>query len=212
MSEISIETRQTYDLISETYARVNATPDERIRADAAGLAADLGPGCLVADVGCGPGREVELLRAHGVRVVGFDLSLGQLRAGGVAGVAQADMRRLPVRSGSLDGVWCQAALLHIPRAEVPAVLAEFARIVRIGGALHLNVSEGDGEGWEMAANYGSDRRRWFTLHRLPDLTRLLAEAGFVVRRSGRNRARRDWLRVYAHRADTRTPVADSALG
>ncbi len=29
-------------------------------------------------------------------------------------LVQADIRRLPVRSGSLDGIWCCAALLHVP--------------------------------------------------------------------------------------------------
>lgn len=74
-------------------------------------------------------------------------------------------------------------------------LAEFARAARRGGILSMSVAEGDGEGFEVAANYGSDRKRWFTRHREPELTALLAAAGFSVRQVRRHRAYRDWLSV-----------------
>ena len=161
------ETQGTYDLITAEYARQNAAvwPDLADHANA--LTASLRPGGVVADVGCGPGRDITLLRARGLRVIGIDLSLGQLRRSRLTGVVQADMRQLPLRGGSVDAIWCHAALLHIPRTTVPAVLAEFARAARPGGELFLAVAEGDGEGFEVASNYGSDRRRWFTLHRDP---------------------------------------------
>ncbi|MGK5741537.1 class I SAM-dependent methyltransferase [Micromonospora sp. URMC 103] len=202
MSEPITETQRTYDAISTTYARVNSTIDPRLLEDIALLTARLPSGGMVADVGCGPGREVKLLRERGLRVIGFDLSLGQLRTGGMPGVAQADMRQLPLRSGAVDAVWCQAALLHIPRKAVPAVLGEFARTIRPGGQLYLNVTEGDGEGWETASNYGSNRRRWFTFHRLPDLTALLVTAGFKVHHTSQTRSSRTWLALHAHRLDT----------
>ena len=101
-------------------------------------------------MGCGPGRDTQLLRAAGLRVAGFDLSAAQLRAGGLEGVAQADMRALPLADSTVDGVWCQAALLHLPRELAPAALAEFARVTRTGGALLLTVAEGDFEGYQSA--------------------------------------------------------------
>lgn len=139
------ETRATYDLIAAEYAGRNATVDPQALDDAAVLTSRLSPGCVVADVGCGPGRELALLRAHGFRVIGLDLSFGQLLAGDMACVAQADMRRLPLRTASVDAVWCRAALLHVPREHVVAVLVEFARAIRVGGELCLAVAEGDGE-------------------------------------------------------------------
>jgi SAM-dependent methyltransferase len=168
------ETRETYDLIVAEYARRNATLDPQGRDDAAALAARLSPGSLVLDVGCGPAREMTVLRKLGLRVTGVDVSMGQLRAAGVGGVAQADMRLLPVRNRSLDALWCRAALLHIARAWVPEVIEEFARAVRPGGELVLAVAEGDGEGWEAARNYRSEHRRWFSYHREPELTALLS--------------------------------------
>jgi SAM-dependent methyltransferase len=194
------ETQGTYDLITAEYARQNAAVWPNLADHANALTASLPPGGVVADVGCGPGRDIALLRARGLRVIGIDLSLGQLRTSSLTGVVQADMRQLPLRGGSVDAIWCHVALLHIPRTAVPAVLAEFARATLPGGELFLGVAEGDGEGFEVASNYGSDRRRWFTLHREPDLTALLAKAGFAVHQTLRSQARRrEWLSIHARR-------------
>jgi ubiquinone/menaquinone biosynthesis C-methylase UbiE len=195
------ETQQTYDLITAEYARQNAAPWGDLVDHMNVLAAGLPPGSVVADIGCGPGRDIVLLRAAGLRVIGIDLSLGQLRTGSLTGVVQADMGQLPLRGGSVDAIWCQAALLHIPRTAVPAVLAEFARVARPGGALYLSVAAGDGEGFQVASKYGSYRRRWFTLHCEPDLTALLAEVGFAVRQMRRDHGRGVWISIHARRVN-----------
>lgn len=202
MPEPIAETQRTYDRIAGTYAQVNSAVYPALAAAAVALTAGLAPGSVVVDVGCGPGRETGYLRSLGFRAFGVDRSFGQLQAagGGLGGVVQGDMRWLPFRTSSVDAIWCQAALLHIPRVEVPAVLAEFARVVRGGGRLYLSVAEGDGEGFEVAANYGSSERRWFTNHREPALSRLLAEVGFVVDQVSRSHSHRDWLSLHAHLA------------
>jgi SAM-dependent methyltransferase len=199
MSEPVLETQQTYDAITAEYARANAPADPEVLKDVDSLAAKLPSGSLVADVGCGPGYELRLLRERGLRAVGLDLSIGQLRTGLLPGVAQADMRQLPLRAGSVDAVWCQAALLHIPHATVPLVLGEFARVVRPGGVLVLNVAEGDGEGWEVAVHYRSARRRWFTLHRAQALTDLLTTVGFEVYDKRHITTGRGWMSLHCRR-------------
>jgi SAM-dependent methyltransferase len=70
-------------------------------ARATGLAA----GWRVLDVGCGPGRHARAFQAIGARCMGLDLSLTLLRvARGVtdAPLVRGDMRRLPIRPGSMD--------------------------------------------------------------------------------------------------------------
>ena len=54
-----------------------------------------------------------MLRTRGLHVAGVDLSLGQLQASEVAGLIQADMRRLPLQAGSVHGIWCWAALAPV---------------------------------------------------------------------------------------------------
>jgi SAM-dependent methyltransferase len=194
------ETQGTYDLITAEFARQNALAWPDLADNIEALTSSLPPGSVVADVGCGPGRDTALLRAGGLRVVGMDLSFGQLRTSGLTGMVQADMRRLPLRGGSVDAIWCHAALLHIPRTVVPAVLAEFASVTRPGGELSLAVVEGDGEGFEVASKYGSDGRRWFTMHREPELAALLTGAGFAIRQVRRTPGGRVWLHIHARRA------------
>ena len=193
------ETRQTYDLIAAEFARRNPVAAAEVAGRLDELAGSVPAGSVVADIGCGPGRDVMMLRARGLRAAGIDMSLGQLRARDVPGLVQADMRQLPLRAGSVHGIWCWAALVHLPRQVVPQALAEFGRIVRGGGSLSMSIAEGDGEGFEVAAAYGSDRRRWFTRYREAELTALLTAAGFSIRNIRKNHAYRDWLSVHATR-------------
>jgi ubiquinone/menaquinone biosynthesis C-methylase UbiE len=139
-----------------------------------------------------------MLRARGARVLGVDLSAAMLREAELPGLVQADMRILPLRDRTFDGLWCQAALLHVPRPDVDVVLAEFARVLRPGGRLHLSVSEGDGEGWE-TDRYGSEQPRWFVHHREPPLRTALHHAGFQVTAVTRSLQGRNWLRMLAVR-------------
>lgn len=199
------ETQQTYDLIASEFARQNSVAAAEVAERLEELAASVPAGSAVADLGCGPGRDVVTLRARGLRVAGIDRSLGQLRASDVPGLVQADMCHLPLQDGSVQGIWCWAALMHLPREAVPQALAEFARIVGSGGSLTMSVAHGDGEGFEVATPYGSDRRRWFTRYREPELTALLTAAGFSIRNMRRHRAHRDWLSVHA----TREPAEGS---
>jgi len=203
------ETQQTYDLIASEFARQNSVAAAEVAERLDELAASVPAGSVVADIGCGPGRDVRMLRARGLHVAGIDLSLGQLRASDVRGLVQADMRRLPLQAGSVRGIWCWAALVHLPREALPQALAEFARIVRRGGSLVMSIAEGDGAGFEVATPYGSDRRRWFTRYREPELTAVLAAAGFSTRNIRGHHAYRDWLSVHATCERHRPPTGPS---
>lgn len=185
-------TRATYDAIAPEYARRWGPVPEWLVPELARLAALLPAGARVADVGCGPGHHTRALRDHGFRATGFDLSQRMLGAAGVPGLVRADMRALPIAAGALDAVWCFAALLHIPRSEVPQVLREFARVLRPGGHLILAVAEGDDEGWEEVP-YAPGLRRWYIMHRWETLSGMLEAAGFTVTGHERRASHRDWL-------------------
>jgi SAM-dependent methyltransferase len=103
-------------------------------ARATGLAA----GWRVLDVGCGAGRHARAFRAVGARCVGLDLSLTLLRvARGVtdAPLVRGDMRRLPIRAGSMDlTVSLFTSFGYFERDEEhAAALREMVATVRPGG-------------------------------------------------------------------------------
>ncbi|MGD9755179.1 MAG: ubiquinone/menaquinone biosynthesis methyltransferase [Acidimicrobiia bacterium] len=96
----------------------------------------LPPRSLVADLACGTGDLCRDLVAAGLRAVGFDLSFGMLaHARTSVPLAQADILRLPVPDGSLDGITCGFALRNLEA--LPPFFAECARVLRPGGRVAL---------------------------------------------------------------------------
>ena len=97
---------------------------------------DLPPGSLVADLACGTGDFCGELQTAGHRAVGADVSAGMLRhARTSAPLVRADVLRLPLADGSLDGVVCGFALRNL--ASLESFAAEAARAVRPGGRIAL---------------------------------------------------------------------------
>jgi len=196
-------TRTTYDLIADDYhARNTGGTEPRDWYDE--VTVGLPPGGRVADLGCGPGLDAAALREKGFDTVGLDLSTSMLflaRGYGVP-VVQGDLRRLPFRDGALDGVCSSAALLHVPREETVATLAEWRRVTRPGGALALVTSNGDDEGWEVVPyapppEGEPDRRRWFVHRTRDELVTALGDAGWTVEHVGARESHRRWHLVRA---------------
>jgi SAM-dependent methyltransferase len=198
-------TQAAYSSIATQYARRWGQPPPWLVEEMDRLAAILGRDARVADIGCGPGHHTRLLRERGLLATGFDLSAQMLAAQGTAALVRADMLSLPIADAALDGIWCAAALLHIPRDSVPTALAEFARTLRPEGELVLAVAEGDGEHWETVPYEvpGADElRRYYVLHRLGDLSAQLEAAGFDVYEHWRRVTHRQWLHIHARRLST----------
>ncbi|OHV40252.1 hypothetical protein CC117_13850 [Parafrankia colletiae] len=159
---------------------------------------------MVADLGCGPGRDLAVFTHAGVAAVGVDLSEQMLRLAQAAGgrTVTGDIRRPPLRPAVFHGLWSSAALLHVPRPEVAGTLRAWRSLLRDGGVLSLSTSLGDREGWE-AAPCRSDYppsvplRRWFVHHDRDELLNLIAQAGFALRTVQKEPRRMTWLQVRA---------------
>jgi len=96
----------------------------------------LSPGCTVIDLASGTGDLCIDLQRAGHRPISFDLSYGMLqndRSGSPR--AQADILRLPLPDGSVDGATCGFALRNL--LDLPTFFAELARVVRPGGRIAL---------------------------------------------------------------------------
>ncbi len=97
---------------------------------------DLPPGSLVADLACGTGDFCGELQTAGHRAVGADVSAGMLRyATTSAPLVRADVLRLPLAGGSLDGVVCGFALRNL--SDLGIFYAELGRTVRPDGRIAL---------------------------------------------------------------------------
>lgn len=101
-------------------------------------------GARVVDLACGTGDLCNELERNGYRAVGFDFSRGMLvNATTSVPLVQADILRLPIADGTIDGATCGFALRNV--IDVGELFTETARILRRGGrAAFLEASEPEG--------------------------------------------------------------------
>lgn len=152
----------------------------------------LSPDDRVLDLGCGPGQDTEILKEHGYRAIGADLSWGMLkqaRQHTTGEFIQADMRFLPISDGYFDAVWMCASLLHLPRTEAPRALSEANRILRKNGIIHVSLKEGKGE--KLKTNLGE---RYFTYYTVDEIRTLVDNSGFTIQHEDINTYRDEgWI-------------------
>ncbi len=109
--------------------------------------ADLAPGAIVLDVGCGAGMD-SLIAAHRVgldgTVVGLDFSEPMLERARQAAIqsdlhnllfCRADAERLPFKDGEFDTALVNGIFNLNPARE--AIFTELARVLRLGGAVFV---------------------------------------------------------------------------
>jgi SAM-dependent methyltransferase len=103
---------------------------------------------VVLDIGCGPGRFVDVARAKGARVIGIDYSGAVEPAArsfahdpGVC-ICQGDALHLPIRSASMDGIFTIGALHHTP--DPACGVREAAAALAPGGWFAISVYSAGG--------------------------------------------------------------------
>ena len=133
--------RKSYDAVAreyadEIYGELAGKPFDRELLD---RFADRVRGGRVCDLGCGPAQIARYLRDRGVNSFGVDLSFGMLaqarRLNPDIPFVQSSMLALGLASKSLRGIAAFYSIIHIPRKQVVAALAELRRILEPGGCL-----------------------------------------------------------------------------
>lgn len=198
------ETVRSYDRDAAAYVASTATMTASVRARIEDLAARVGPGARVLEIGSGGGRDALAMEELGLRVRRTDVTpafVALLQEQGYeADLLDPLVDDLASPDGAYDAVWANASLLHVARADLHAVLARLASVTRAGGALLVAVKEGDGDGWSTHGSITS--RRHFTYWRAEALGQVVADAGWtdVEVRSGLEGKRSEsWLELSAVR-------------
>jgi len=170
------------------------------------------PPFTILDFGCGPGRDMATLRRLGHRPVGLDGSerfVRMAREHSGCEVWHQDFLAMRLPAGRFDGVFANASLFHVPRAELPRVLRELRDALKPRGVLFSSNPRGrDEEGW-ISGRYGV----W---HELDSWRRYVTAAGFeelehYYRPPGLPCAQQPWLATVWRRRDDPPPGSPSPV-
>lgn len=199
LAEIARTTLEHYDQRAEEFWR--GTRDHDVTQNISALLQAIEAGCpgrnppfAILDFGCGPGRDLKALADLGHAAVGLEGAprfAAMARAHSGCEVWEQDFLRLDLPQGRFDGVFANAALFHVPGAELPRVLRELHASLRSGGVLFSSNPHGaNEEGW--------NRGRYGAYHDLERWRRYLQDAGFAelehyYRPEGLPRAQQPWL-------------------
>lgn len=197
--EATRHNQAAYDQIAGLYAARQANRDRSFPDLTTVFAGRLPRVADVADLGCGPADDGALFARAGHRVIGIDRSAGMLAhaARALPGrVIRADLRRLPLATEGIDGVWCCASLLHVPHDQTMTALREMRRVLRPGGSLALITAAGQGARLEPVP-YAPTVQRWFFYRTAAELNEQVRAARLQVVAMTEEVTSRHWLKILA---------------
>ncbi len=172
-------------LVRDGYDSVAADYNSARLADSAGELAPLldalTPGSMVLDLGCGTGAPIARALARTHRVVGVDMSGGQLalarEQAPSASLIRADMSTVAFRPALFDAVVSFYAIFHLPLVEHGPLIARIAEWLRPGGYLLATFSPEHEEGY--TEDFFGQEMYWSNLG-MPEYRALLASSGFAI--------------------------------
>jgi ubiquinone/menaquinone biosynthesis C-methylase UbiE len=205
---ITEETTQVYNAIAVSYAlqaEQNAPQKERDT-----FISSLPKKSTILDAGCGSGRDCKYFETHGFHVTGIDVSKKLLAIASSqtknTKYFEYDLRSIPLPDQSFDGIWACASILHIPHSDIPTVLLEFYRLLKLRGSLFILVKAGSGQHYKIEPSTPGIKRfySFFSKNLLNDL---VTRAGFTVEKLyAYNTAHRDknnrntwWISCFARK-------------
>jgi ubiquinone/menaquinone biosynthesis C-methylase UbiE len=175
--------RHGYDLVSRAY-RADDADDGIYAAWLDTLEMRVAPGSSVLDLGCGCGVPVARRLARSYAVTGIDLSPVQIaRARELVPRATfvcADMTTLRFAAESFSAITCFYALIHVPLAEQPTLLADIRRWLLPGGLFLATVGHQAWTGLEKDWLGVAGGDMWWSHADAPTYRRWLADAGLRV--------------------------------
>ncbi len=192
--DVSLKTLAHYDQRAEDFWQGTRGHDVRQNIEALLGRIEGAPPFTILDFGCGPGRDLKVFTDLGHVAVGLE---GAARFAAMAReysgceVLEQDFLQLELPRGRFDGIFANAALFHVPSADLPRVLGELRAALKPRGVLFSsNPRGGNEEGW--------NKGRYGVYHDLENWRGHLTAAGYseldhYYRPEGLPREQQPWL-------------------
>lgn len=152
MTEYDLDTLRFYQDHSPDYIAGGPNGVSRHLTAFMGL---LPAGANILDLGCGGGRDAKAMLDAGFDVDPTDGAAAMAKLGGARlGRPVRVMRFDELTSNEqFDGVWASASLLHVPREELPQILARVHRALKTDGVHCASYKAGDEAGRDRVGRY-----------------------------------------------------------
>jgi SAM-dependent methyltransferase len=195
--------RATYDRIAEDWAK-DHEGDTWWRECTTRFASLLPQGARVLDAGCGSGQKARFFQDRGFQVLGIDFSEKLFEIARQTATASdfrlLDLRDIRTLSEQFDGVFAQASLLHIPKAETFSVIEGMVSRLVPQGLLYIAVKAqrpGHPEEEMVTENdYGYDYERFFSYYTLDEMRRQVDRLGLSL---VHGEVSQDWMQIIARK-------------
>ncbi len=146
------ETSAFYDHNAEAYATRDRKP-KATRLDA--FLAALPEQARILELGCGGGQDCAYMLSKGFDVTPTDGSAALARQAEKLVGRPVKVMRFEDLSASEEfgGIWAEASLLHVPRADLPTILTLIRNALKQDGVFHASFKAGTAEGHDSFGRY-----------------------------------------------------------
>lgn len=168
----------------------------------------LKPGDLVLDVGCGAGTKSKYLTSRGLKIVGIDFSEKMIeiakREAPEGEFQVMDMQEVGELASNYNGIFIQAALLHIRKSQAKEVLEKLLGKLEKDGFMYIAVKEKKlkvpAEEVLKEEDYGYPYERFFSYYTLEDIKGYLEELQMkIVYETVTPSGNTKWIQVIAQK-------------
>ena len=145
-------TLKFYRSNAEAYAKRTFTSRQ---ARLTAFLAQLSPGAIILELGCGAGGDTAEMLARGFDVRSTDGSpeMAELASRNLGRPVETLLFHDLDEVATYDGVWANACLLHVPSEQLATVLSLIWRALKPGGVFYASYKEGDGGGRDTLDRY-----------------------------------------------------------
>lgn len=146
---MNMDTNKTLDYYNNNAQRfISDTLDVEFSDIQDRFLAELQPGALILDFGCGSGRDSRYFLQKGYKVEACDGSEEMVKtATRNAGIPVKQMLFSELdEQEKYDGIFACSSILHVPSAELPDIISKMKKATKKGGVLYVSFKYGSFEG------------------------------------------------------------------